>query len=247
MVAILRSPNRLLASLPPADFELFRPYLKTIELVQEKVLISAGDHQTKAYFPHSGVISLVVSLADGKTVEIAMVGRDSIFGASAALDGNISLTDAVVQLPGFASTLAVEHLRHAAEKSSVFRTTLFRHEQAVFAQAQQSAACNANHAVEARLARWLLRMHDLAEVVTLPLTQEYLAEMIGVKRNSVSAVAHILQGRGIIKYNRGKIEIIDLEALKHASCECYQTVKFQSERLLNEGDNQMDLSARLSA
>jgi CRP-like cAMP-binding protein len=234
MSAVPRSPNHLLASLPAADFELFRPHLETIELVQENVLVAAGDRLTRVFFPHSGVISLVVCLAGGEMVEVAMIGRDSIFGASAALDGLISLADAVVQLSGFASTLAVGHLRTAAEQSVAFRTTLIRHEQALFAQAQQSAACNASHVVEARLARWLLRMHDLAEVVTLPLTQDFLAQMIGVKRNSVSTVAHMLQERGIIKYARGHIEIIDLAALKKASCECYGAVNAQYDRLLNK-------------
>jgi CRP-like cAMP-binding protein len=229
-----RSPNHLLASLPAADFELFRPHLETIELVQEDVLVAAGDRLTKVFFPHSGVISLVVSLAGGEMVEVAMIGRDTIFGASAALDGNISLTDAVVQLPGFASTLAVGRLRAAAEQDVAFRTTLIRHEQALFAQAQQSAACNASHTVEARLARSLLRMHDLSEVVKLPLTQDVLAQMIGVKRNSVSTVAHILQEHGIIKYARGHIEITDLEALKNASCECYKAVHAQYHRLIRE-------------
>jgi CRP-like cAMP-binding protein len=232
MDAIPHSPNRLLASLPTADFAILAPWLETTELVQEDALVAAGDHLARVYFPHSGVISLVVSLAGGEMVEVAMVGRDSIFGASAALDGNISLTDAVVQLSGIASTLAIGRLRDAAEKSVVFRTTLIRHEQALFAQAQQSAACNASHAVEARLARWLLRMHDLAEVATLPLTQDFLAQMIGVNRNSVSAIAHVLQARGIIRYARGNIEITDLGALKEASCECYQAVNAQYNRLL---------------
>ena len=233
MYAVPHSPNCLLASLPVADFELFRPHLETIELIQANVLVAAGDRLTRVFFPHSGVISLVVSLVDGTMVEVAMIGRHSIFGAFAALDGNISLTDAVVQLPGFASTLAVDRLRIAAEQSAVFRTTLIRHEQALFAQAQQSAACNASHPVEARLARLLLRIHDQAGVVILPLTQDFLAQMIGVKRNSVSTVAHILQERGIIKYARGHIEITDLEALKNASCECYKAVNSQYDRLLN--------------
>lgn len=143
MDAISHSPNHLLVALPTAAFELLRPHLETIELVQEDVLVGAGDRMTRVYFPHNGVISLVVSLASGGMVEVAMIGRDSIFGASAALDGNISLTDAIVQLPGTASTLEVGVLRTAAEQSIAFRTTLIRHEQALFAQAQQSAACTA--------------------------------------------------------------------------------------------------------
>jgi len=199
MDAISHSPNHLLVALPTAAFELLRPHLETIELVQEDVLVGAGDRMTRVYFPHNGVISLVVSLASGGMVEVAMIGRDSIFGASAALDGNISLSDAIVQLPGTASTLEVGVLRTAAEQSIAFRTTLIRHEQALFAQAQQSSACNALHSAESRLARWLLRMHDLAGEDILNLTQDFLAQMIGVQRNSVSAVAHTLQQAGIIK------------------------------------------------
>lgn len=234
MDAIPRSPNRLLAALPARDFELLRPHLKTIELVQEAVLVGAGDRLTRVFFPDSGVISLVVSLAGGGMVEVAMVGRDSVFGGTAALDGGISLTDAIVQLPGSASTLEVGILRSVAGQSLAFRTTLIRHEQALFAQAQQSAACNAMHSAESRLARWLLRMHDLAEQDKLFLTQDFLAQMIGVQRNSVSTVAHTLQQAGVIKYSRGHIEITNLEALKDTSCECYQAVNAQYKRLLYE-------------
>jgi CRP-like cAMP-binding protein len=234
MDAIPHSPNHLLAALPRADFELLRPHLQKVELVQEMVLVAAGDPLARVFFPHNGVISLVVSLSAGEAVEVAMIGRDSVFGGSAALDGNISLTDAIVQLPGTASTLDVERLRTAANQSAAFRTILIRHEQALFAQAQQSAACNATHSAEARLARLLLRMHDLSEVEILPLTQEFLAQMIGVKRNSVSLVAHTLQQAGIIKYSRGRIDITNLEGLKEVACECYAAVNLQYRRLWSE-------------
>jgi CRP-like cAMP-binding protein len=235
MDAIPRSPNHLLATLPLADFELLRPHIETIELVQEAVLVGASDRLTHVFFPHHGVISLVVSLAGGGRVEVASVGHDSIFGAFAALDGKISLTDAIVQLPGAASILDVGVLRTVASHSIGFRTTLIRHERALFAQAQQSAACNAMHSAESRLARWLLRMHDLAGEDRLHLTQDFLAQMIGVQRNSVSTVAHALQESGIIKYSRGNIEITDLKALKEASCECYEAVNAQCKRLLYQG------------
>jgi CRP-like cAMP-binding protein len=234
MDAIPNSPNRLLAGLPPSDFDLLRPHLQTLDLVQEVVLVRAGQPLTHVYFPHGGVISLVVSLTNGEVIEVAMVGHDSIFGASAALDGQISLTDAVVRLSGVASALEVGRLRAVADESIPFRTTLIRHEQALFAQTQQTAACNASHPVEARLARWLLRMHDLSGENTLPLTQDFLAQMIGVQRNSVSLVAHTLQQAGILKYNRGRIEIVDIERLASASCECYEAVRARYSRLLNE-------------
>jgi CRP-like cAMP-binding protein len=232
MDVIPYSPNHLLAALSAKDFGFLRPHLKTVELVQEVVLVGAGSRLTQVFFPHSGVISLVVSLAGGGRVEVASIGHDSVFGGSAALDGKISLTDAIVQLPGTASALDVAILRTAAEQSVPFRTTLIRHDQALFAQAQQSAACNAMHPAEARLARWLLRMHDLSGEKKLHLTQDLLAQMIGVQRNSVSTVAHTLQQAGIIKYSRGNIEITNPQALKEASCECYEAVNMQYDKLL---------------
>jgi CRP-like cAMP-binding protein len=227
-------PIFCLQPLPLADFELLRPYLETTELVQEEVLVGAGDHLTRVFFPNSGVISLVVSLANGEMVEVAMIGKDSVFGGTAALDGDISLTNAIVQLPGSASTLDVGQLRIAANRSVSFRTILIRHEQALFAQTQQSAACNASHSVEARLARCLLRLRDLAGNRRLPLTQDFLAQMIGVQRNSVSTVANALQHAGILKYNRGHIEITDIDGLKGVACECYDAVEEQYKRLLTK-------------
>jgi CRP-like cAMP-binding protein len=205
-------------------------------LARETMLAEAGAPLAYVYLPHSGVISLMVSLSEGQTVDVAMVGRDSVVGALAALDGGISLTDAVVRLPGTASIVGVADFRAAADRSAAFRTLLARHEQALIAQAQQSAACNASHSVEARLTRWLLRARDLWDSETLPLTQEFLAQMIGVQRNAVSIVAHELQRAGIIRYSRGQIEITNLEGLRETSCECYHAVKTQHDRLLRAPD-----------
>ena len=232
-VAVMpHSTNQLLSSLPDAVFDLIGPYLETVELVHETVLVQAGDPLTQVYFPHRGVISLVVSLAGGEMIEVAMIGRDSVMGAFAALDGEIALSHAIVHLPGAASVLDVERFRRAVERSSVFRDVLIRHEQFLFAQAQQSAACNASHGVEARLARYLLQMRDLSGSDTLLLTQELSAQMIGARRNSVSLVANTLQHAGIIRYSRGHIEILDLTRLKNAACECYGTVRAHQDRLV---------------
>jgi CRP-like cAMP-binding protein len=231
-----RTSNCLLQALPEAEFEVLRPHISVVELVRETVLAEAGAPLTYIYLPHSGVISLMVSLSEGQTVDVAMVGRDSVVGALAALDGGISLTDAVVRLPGTASIVGVADFRAVADRSAAFRTLLARHEQALIAQAQQSAACNASHSVEARVARWLLRARDLWDSETLPLTQEFLAQMIGVQRNAVSIVAHELQRAGIIRYSRGKIEITNVEGLRETSCECYHAVKAQHDRLLRAPD-----------
>jgi CRP-like cAMP-binding protein len=229
-------PNNFLASLPAKDFELLRPHLKPFDMVHEDLLFDAGDIVHWVYLPHSGVISLV-GLADGQLIEAAMVGRDSLVGSSAALDGGVALNRGIVQVEGTASILDVKILREVADQSAAFRTTLIRHEQALFAQAQQSAACNASHSVEGRLSRWLLRTRDLAGSDMLGLTQEFLAQMLGVRRTSVSLVANTLQDAGLIRYSRGRIEITNLEGLRATSCECYATVKSHSDRLLSNGSH----------
>jgi CRP-like cAMP-binding protein len=228
-------PNHVIATLTPNDFELLGPHLKPFELVHEDLLFDAGETVNWAYFPHSGVISLVVGLGDGQLIEAAMVGRDSLVGGSAAMDGKVSLNRGIVQVAGMASILDVDVLRDVAEKSPAFRTTLIRHEQALFAQAQQSAACNASHSVESRLARWLLRTRDLTGGDKLELTQEFLAQMLGVRRTSVSLVANTLQSAGFIRYSRGHVQILNLDGLRETSCECYETVKAHNDRLIGNG------------
>jgi CRP-like cAMP-binding protein len=225
-----RSPNYLLASLPPADFELIRPHLRSIEMVHQAVLARAGEPLTHVYFPHTGIISLVVRLFEGAAVEAAMIGRDTVYGAGAALDGNIALNESIIQMAGAASVLDIAQLRTAAMQSEPFRATLVRHEQALLAQALQSTACNASHTVEARLSRWLLRARDLSGD-DLALTQEFLAQMLGVQRSSVSVVANTLQRAGLIRYARGHIKITNIEGLSEAACECYGTVKAHYDKL----------------
>jgi CRP-like cAMP-binding protein len=166
-------------------------------------------------------------------IEAAMIGRDSMYGASSALNGQIALNRAIIQLPGSASTLSVAQFKKLADQSASLRKDLIRHEETLFAQAQQSVACNASHTVEARLARWLLRSRDLSGDDSLNFTQEFLAQMIGVRRSSVSLIASTLQNAGLIDYNRGHIRITNPAALADASCECYETVKRNYDQLLN--------------
>jgi CRP-like cAMP-binding protein len=165
-------------------------------------------------------------------IEAAMVGRDGVVGASSALDGKIALSRAIVQLAGAGFTCDVDALKGAALQSVSLLSKLIRHEQTVYAQAQQSTACMATHDVEARLCRWMLRARDLADSDTLEFTQEFLAQMLGVQRTSVTSVAHTLQRAGMIKYSRGRIQILDLEALRDTTCECYETVNSHYQALL---------------
>ena len=227
-----RSPNGFLSSLSADDFELIRPHLRTVDLVQDFVLVAVGEALSRAYMPHRGVISLVVDLARGEHVQIAMVGRHSIFGVLSALGDPVALNSAVVLVPGPASTVDIEQLRAAADQSATLRSVLMRHSLAVYAQMQQTAGCNASHTVESRLARCLLQTHDLSGGCKLLLTQEAMAQMIGARRNSVSLVASTLQQANFIHYSRGHIDITDIEGLRKTACECYASVKAQYDRLL---------------
>jgi len=227
-----RSPNRLLSSASDQVFAALQPHLKTVELKHGAVIAETGGTVKNVYFPHSGIISLVVELSVGDMIETAMVGNDGAVNAASALDGKVSLNKAIVQLPGVASVIGADALAAVADKFPAFRALLIRHEQVLFAQSQQSAACNASHLVETRLCRWLLRSRDLAGTDELLTTQEFLAQMLGVRRSSLSIVAGMLQKAGLIRYKRGHVHLADVEGLKAASCECYETVKSHYARLL---------------
>ena len=227
-----RSPNGFLSALAADDFELIRPHLRTVELLPEAVLAELGEPLKRAYLPHRGVISLIVRLAKGEHVQVAMIGRDSVFGAFCTLGDATALNTAMVLVPGIASTLEVDRLRAAADQSTTLRDALVRHGLAIYAQIQQTAGCNAAHTVESRLARCLLQTHDLSGGGKLVLTQESMAHMIGARRNSVSLVASTLQQANFIHYSRGHIEIVNLDGLGRTACECYASVKRQCDRLL---------------
>lgn len=224
-------PNNFLQSLSRGDFELLRPHLRDVKLVHSAVLFDAGGVIERVYFPHSGIISLVVVLSTGDMIEAGMIGREGVAGTSAALDGAVSLNRAVVQIAGFGSTIETQQMQAAVATSKSLRVKLYEHDQMLLAQAQQSAACNAKHQIEERLCRWLLRTRDLVESDSIELTQEFLAQMLGVRRTSVTLAARHLQAVKLIKYRRGHIQILDEEALQDASCECYEAVKSQVLRL----------------
>jgi CRP-like cAMP-binding protein len=207
------------------------PHLRLIELPRETVLFEAGDTIKTLYFPHNGIVSIVVNLSSGETIETATIGRDSLVGGSAALDDDIALNRAIIQVKAVASAVDVGTFRKLAQQSHTLHATLARHRQFILAQAQQSAACQAAHPLEARLSRWLLRCHDLLGS-EIPLTQEFLAEMLGVRRTTVTIWASMLQKAGFINYRRGRIHLIDLEGLRGRACECYETIKAQGKRLL---------------
>ena len=224
--------NLFLDQLSDDDFKRLEPYLKIMRFKQHSVLFDADQEIKHVYFPTGAVVSLVVALGSGEMVEAAMVGADGVVGASAALDGRISLSRGIIQLSGDMVVCSIDGLKSAALHSPKLLSLLIRHEQTLYAQAQQSAACFASHQVQARLCRWLLRARDLSGTDTLHFTQEYLAEMLGVRRTSVTDVAQTLQSAGLIKYVRGKIQTLDAEGLQDGACECYETVKRHYARLL---------------
>src|SRR5215204_881532 len=224
--------NAILSSLSKGDASALQPHLRATHLPQKTVLYEAGDTIKSVYFPVSAVISLVVGLETGEMTESAMVGKDGAVGVASALDGKIAVSRAIVQLGGDAFVCDPTTFKSVAMQSEHLISLVMRHEQTLFAQAQQSTACMANHEVDARLCRWMLRARDLSGSDNLPFTQEFLAEMLGVRRTSVTTVAHTLQGAGMIKYSRGKIQILDVEGLRETACECYETVKGQYKQLL---------------
>lgn len=226
--------NAILASLSASDTAALRTHLKATHLQQKTLLYEAGDTINSVYFPVDAVVSLVVTLTTGEMTEAAMVGRDGAIGMASALDGKVAMSRAIVQLGGDAMVCDPTAFRGAALQSETLISKIMRHEQALFAQAQQSTACMANHEVDARLCRWLLRARDLSVNDHLPFTQEFLAEMLGVRRTSVTTVARTLQEAGMIKYTRGKIEITDVEGMREGACECYETVKEQNRHLVVE-------------
>ena len=224
--------NAILSSLPESDAASIRPHLKFVHLSQKTVLFEAGSSINAVYFPITAVISLVITLEAGEMTEAAMVGRDGAVGIASALDGRIAMSRGIVQLGGDAFVCDPATFKSVAMQSERVISLVMRHEQTLFAQAQQSTACMANHDIEARLCRWMLRARDLSGSDDLPFTQEFLAEMLGVRRTSVTTVAHTLQAAGMIKYSRGKINILDVEGLKDSACECYKAVKENYRELL---------------
>jgi CRP-like cAMP-binding protein len=230
----MQSANLLLASLTVADAAAIRSNLKSVDLEHHRILFESGDVVNTVYFPTSAIISLVVGLSTGEMVEAAMVGRDGVVGASSALDGKISFSRGIVQIAGQCLICEADVLKGAALQSNTMLAKLVRHEQTLYAQAQQSTACMATHDIEARLCRWLLRARDLSGNDTLLFTQETLAEMLGVRRTSVTTVAHTLQRAGMIKYARGKIQIVDVDGLRETACECYATINSHYQALLGD-------------
>ncbi len=205
--------------------------MTTTELTQGSVMFEVGDEVDQIYFPQDGMLSLLAVMRDGRAIETATVGREGVVGAMAGFGSYKSLVRVVVQLPTSASKIAAPHFRRAVGDSEPLQRMCLRYNEVLLSQARITAACNALHPIEARFCRWLLQTADRAASDTIPLTQEFLAEMLGVRRTSVTEVAKKVQDAGVITYSRGVIKILDRAALQQTSCECYQTLTDQSAML----------------
>jgi hypothetical protein len=230
--------NQILEALPTRERDILSPLLTPFKLKQHNQLFDTQQLVEKVYFPSGAVISLVVPLSTGEMIETAMVGHDGVIGAAAVVNGRVSLNRGVVQLAGGCQCCDVNAVREVLPQTPTLQRLIARHEQVLLAQTQQSAACNVTHSLNSRLARWLLRARDLAGTDQLDLTQEYMAEMLGVRRTTVSLTAHMLQGAGLIHYRRGHIKIENVDGLKEVACECYEAVKMHYATLKSEDTNE---------
>lgn len=228
--------NFLLNRLEPAVLAQILPHLSLVDLQHGHVLAETHQRVERVYFPHSGIISCVVELLGGGAIETGMIGNDGEFGATQALDHKVSLNHVVMQIAGVASVISSDRIREIANELPSFRGLLVKYEQFFLAQVQQTAACNAVHDVQARTCKWLLRMHDLVGV-DLPLTQEFLAQMMGVRRTSVTQVAGHLQKAGMITYSRGRIHIVDLDQVRAWACECDEDVRSHYRRMFQSNED----------
>ena len=224
--------NGLLAALPPGDLALLRPALQRIELRYDQVILPAGGLLEAVLFPESGMVSLLAPLDGGERVEVGIAGREGLVGLPLVLGDSRSPTEGRVQVAGTALRLGATALRTAMDRSETVRTLLLRYALAFHAQVTATAACNARHPIEQRLARWLLVAVDRADGDAFPITHEFLSHMLGVRRPGVSLAAGVLQKAGLIHYARGRMEITDRPGLEVASCECYHTVRREQDRLL---------------
>ncbi len=232
MPASARPDNHILRVIPPADWEKLRPHLRSVSLMQGDVLAELDEGLTQVYFPEGGVVSAVSLFEDGTAVEMATTGWEGMVPASACLGADRAIARYVVQVPGSGHAMELRAFKEAMEALPSFRTALMNYAQAFLAQVFQSVACNGIHSVEERCARWLLMTRDRVETDTFRLTQEFLAEMLGVSRPAVSIVARTLQTAGLIRYSRGAVTILDRSGLEEATCECYRIIRRQYERRL---------------
>ncbi len=224
--------NHLLAALPKPEFVRLEPHLESVSLPLGKVIYEAGDKMTHVYFPATAIISMLYIMENGGTAEIGIAGNNGLIGSALFMGSESTSSRAVVQSTGDGVRIKAKPLQTEFDRGGLFQKLLLRYTQTLMTQISQTAVCNRLHTVNQQLCRWLLINHDQLETNKLIMTQELIANMLGVRREGVTVAAKKLQEKGLIKYVRGTITMLDRQGLEAAACECYQIVMDEYERLL---------------
>lgn len=217
--------NQLLASLSDEEYQRLRPHMQVVTLMIGQTLQRNNQPIEAVYFPYHTLVSLLTTMEDGATIEVGLVSREGLVGANLVLGGDRAQNDAVVQVPSHAIRIRADVFKAELDRGGQLKTLSSHYVQMLYNQVSRSAACNGLHPIRMRLARWLLLVQDRLESDELPLTQEFLSHMLGVRRSGVTEVAIMLQQAGLIRYNRGKITILDKSALEATACECYRIIQ----------------------
>jgi len=226
--------NHLLAALPKAEFDRLQPNLELVHLPLGQVLYESGCLLHHVYFPISSIISMLYVLEDGSSAEIAVVGFEGILGISLFMGGETTPSRAVVQSAGYGYSLKAHLMKAEFNRAGPMQRLLLRYTQALITQMTQTAVCNRHHTIEQQLCRWLLLSLDRLTSDSLTMTQDLIANMLGVRREGVTEAAGKLQRAGLIRYARGHIEVLDRKGLEKSVCECYAVVKLEFDRLLSD-------------
>jgi CRP-like cAMP-binding protein len=222
------STNQLLAALPKKDFQRVQRHLEEIPLVFEAILYRPNELISDVYFPNSGIVSLIAGVNERSTLEVGLVGNEGMVGLGVFLGVNSSLNRAVVQGAGSAMKMKATTFRKECNNGGVMPRLLQRYSHSILTQITQAAVCNQFHSLDARMARWLLMTHDRMGTAEFQITQEFLSNMLGVRREGVSVAASDLQKRKLISYTRGRLKVLDRAGLEATSCGCYEVIKNES-------------------
>ena len=235
--SILTAPagNHLLQALPDAERDTLMQHLRLGYLSVKTVIFDPGQPIPYVHFPVDGVISLVTPLADGNIVEVATIGNEGIVGVPLVPGGSLAVR-AISQVAGRTLRMEASEFAKGLERLPAFRDLVQNYVQALFGQISQAAACNRLHSNEERLSRWLLMSHDRVGTDTFPITHEFLGQMLGSRRATVTLSAGLLQSAGLIRYHRGRVTIVDREGLESVSCECYGIIKAALDRVVASAD-----------
>ena len=224
--------NRLLAAIPDPELARWTPFLEPVDLPLGRVLYESGVRLSYVYFPTSAIVSLLYVMTDGASAEIAVVGHEGIVGISLFMGGESTINRAVVQSAGRGFRLRASVLMQEFNRSGPVLHLLLRYTQALITQMAQTAVCNRHHTLDQQLCRWLLHSLDRLDGNSLAMTQQLIANMLGVRREGVTDAAGALQKSGLIRYQRGHITVVDRDGLERRTCECYRVVKQEYDRLL---------------